>query len=67
MYNTIYHTCLYNRLPEDKPAVSKNVADIKNQKIKDLTAVTDSSHDDIQASLPASARQLAKCLSKGKL
>jgi len=27
---TPYHTCTYNRLPEDDPSVSKHVVDIKN-------------------------------------
>jgi len=30
MYNTIYHTCTYNRLPEDKSLGSKHVEDIIN-------------------------------------
>jgi len=25
-----YHTCVYSRLPEDKPSGSKHVDDIKN-------------------------------------
>jgi hypothetical protein len=27
---TVYHTCIYKRLPEDDPSVSKQVEDIKN-------------------------------------
>jgi hypothetical protein len=27
-YNTLYHTCIYNRLPEDEPSGSKHVEDI---------------------------------------
>jgi hypothetical protein len=32
--NRFYHTCTYNRLPEDEPSVSKHVEDIV--KIKTL-------------------------------
>jgi hypothetical protein len=27
---TLYHTCTYNRLPEDDPSASKQVEDVKN-------------------------------------
>ena len=27
-HNTLYHNCIYNRLPEDEPSVSKHVEDI---------------------------------------
>jgi len=67
MYNKLYHNSIYNRLPEVDLTVSKHVEGIKNCKLKGLTAVTDSSHDDLQASLPESERYLAKWLSKGKL
>ena len=30
----VYHNCIYNRLPEDEPYVSKHVEDIKNLKLK---------------------------------
>jgi len=26
----LYHTCIYNRLPEDEPPGSKHIEDIKN-------------------------------------
>jgi len=29
MNNVAYHNCIYNRLPEDEPSVSKYVEDIK--------------------------------------
>ena len=28
--NILYHTCIYNRLPEDEPSGSKHEEDIKN-------------------------------------
>ena len=28
--HTLQHTCIYNRLPEDVPSVSKHVEDIQN-------------------------------------
>jgi len=28
LYNTLYHTCILNRLPEDEPWVSKHVENI---------------------------------------
>jgi hypothetical protein len=31
-----YHKCIYNRLPEDEPSVSKHVEDIRQLKIKTL-------------------------------
>ena len=34
--NTLYHTCIYNRLPEDEPSVSKRVEDITRLKIQIL-------------------------------
>ena len=37
MQNTLYSTCMYNRLPEDEPSGSKHVEDIeKKLKIKIL-------------------------------
>jgi len=30
MKNTLYHTCMYNPLPEDEPSVYKYVEDITN-------------------------------------
>jgi len=30
MYNTLYHICIYNRLPEDEPSGSKHGEDITN-------------------------------------
>ena len=30
MYDTLYHTCTYNHLPEDEPLGLKHVEDIKN-------------------------------------
>jgi len=30
--NTQYHTCIYNRLPEDEPSGSKHVKDIEKLK-----------------------------------
>jgi len=33
LVNTIYHTCIYSRLPEDEPLGSKRVEDIKELKI----------------------------------
>ena len=30
----LYHTCTYNRLPEDEPSVFKHVKDIKIQNLK---------------------------------
>jgi len=34
MQNTMYHNSMYNRLPEDKPSVSKCTEGIKKLKIK---------------------------------
>jgi len=34
--NTLYHTCTYNRLPEDEPSGSKHVEDNRHLKIKIL-------------------------------
>jgi hypothetical protein len=36
VYNVPYRNCIYNRLPEDEPAGSKHVVDIKTLKIKIL-------------------------------
>jgi len=33
---TLYHSCIYSRLPEDEPSVSKHVEDTKKLKIKIL-------------------------------
>jgi hypothetical protein len=33
MQNTLHHTSMNNRLPEDEPSGSKHVADITNQNI----------------------------------
>ena len=33
MYNTLYHTCMYNQLLEDEPLGSKHVEDIVNWNI----------------------------------
>jgi len=33
MYNTLYHTCTYNRLPEDESSGSKNVEAINVVKV----------------------------------
>ena len=35
-YNILYHTCTYNRHPEDEPTGSKHVEGIKKSKIKIL-------------------------------
>jgi hypothetical protein len=34
MLDTLHHSCIYNRLPEDKPSGSKHVEDTKKLKIK---------------------------------
>jgi len=36
MYNTLYHNCIYNRLPEDELSGSKHAEDIIKLKIKIL-------------------------------
>jgi len=66
MYNTIYHTCLHNRLPQDETTFSKHVADTKNQELKDLTAVTDSSHDDHTGVSACICTAAGKVFVKGK-
>ena len=34
MLNTLYHTCIDNRLPEDESSGSKHVEDNKNVNVK---------------------------------
>jgi len=34
MYNTLYHTCIYNRLPEEELSGSKHIEGIKQIEIK---------------------------------
>ena len=34
LYTDTRNSCIYNRLPEDKPLDSKHVEDIKNKKLK---------------------------------
>jgi len=34
MYNTLYHTCMYNRPPEDESSGSKHVEDISVVKVQ---------------------------------
>jgi len=45
MNNTLYHTCIYNRLFEDEPSVSKHEEDKKNRLSEDEPSVSKHEED----------------------